>query len=58
MNARDAPSAFSIVGHSSGVAERLVLSRNTCSARRRYQGVATSAPSPAWSDGASLPSAA
>ena len=36
---RDCASACSIAGHRLGVAERLVSSRNTRSARRRYQGL-------------------
>jgi hypothetical protein len=36
---RDSPSARSIVGHRCGVAERLVSSRKTRSARRRYHGL-------------------
>jgi hypothetical protein len=36
---RDSPSACSMEGHRWGVAERLVSSRNTRSARRLYQGL-------------------
>ena len=36
---RDCASAYSIEGHRLGVADRLVSSRNTRSARRRYQGL-------------------
>ena len=39
MRKRDCASACSIEGQRCGVAERLVSSRNTRSARRRYQGL-------------------
>ena len=54
---RETSSARSIIGHSSGLAARLVVSRNTRSARRLCQGL-PSDPSAACSCGASRPSAA
>jgi len=54
---RDRSSARSIVGHNSGVAAKLVVSRNTRNARRRYHRLPND-PSAACSAGARRPSAA
>jgi hypothetical protein len=54
---RDPSSACMIVVQSSGVAERLVSSRNTRNARRLYHGFASDWR-PRWIAGASRPSAA
>lgn len=50
-------SACSIESHSPGLADKLASSRNTRSARRRYQGLVKRCRA-SWSAGASRPSSA